>query len=207
MSVYKIMAAVMADISKVGIGKDQVNQQQRFKYRGVDDVMNALAPLLAKHGLLIIPRVQERTVTERESKSGGTLFHTVLRVDFDFVAASDGSKHTATVIGEAMDSGDKAANKAMSIAYKYAAFQAFCIPLEGTDPDAESHEVKHPPLPTHAEAIKAHLDHSRTDAAVQIFAGLTRDEKRAVWGRLTKAEQDRIKACQPREGKQTEVMQ
>lgn len=143
MNVYKAMAAVMADLSKVGIGKDQQNKQQGFKYRGVDDVMNTLAPSLSKHGLLIVPRVLDRLVTERESRSGGTLFHTVLRVEFDFIAAEDGSKHVVgPVIGEAMDSGDKAANKAMSIAYKYACFQAFCIPTEGMDPDAETHEVK-----------------------------------------------------------------
>lgn len=140
-AVYKAMAAVMADMSKVGVGKDQFNKQQGFKYRGVDDVMNTLAPSLSKHGLLIVPRVIERTVSERESKSGGTLFHTVLKVDFDFIAASDGSKYTTSLIGEGMDSGDKATNKAMAIAYKYACFQAFCIPLEGSDPDAESHEV------------------------------------------------------------------
>lgn len=147
-AVYKAMAAVMADLSKTGIGKGQQNKQQGFRYRGVDDVMNALAPCLSKHGLLVIPRVTERTVTERESKSGGTLFYTVLKVDFDFVAAEDGSKHTATMIGEAMDSGDKSSNKAMSIAYKYACFQAFCIPTEGEDkdPDATTHEVR--PEPT-----------------------------------------------------------
>lgn len=66
-----------------------------------------------------------------------------MRGDFDFVSTEDGSIHTVTTYGEAMDSGDKATNKAMSIAYKYAAFQAFCIPTEETavDPDAEVHQV------------------------------------------------------------------
>ena len=45
-----------------------------------------------------------------------------------------------------MDSGDKATNKAMSIAFKYACFQTFCIPTEEmVDPDAECHEVKPKP--------------------------------------------------------------
>lgn len=206
MRVYQAMAAVMSDLSKVGIGKDQVNQQQRFKYRGVDDVMNTLAPILAKHGLLIIPRVMDRTVTERESKSGGTLFHTVLRMEFDFVASEDGSKHTATVIGEAMDSGDKAANKAMSVAYKYAAFQAFCIPLEGADPDAETHEVRHPPLPTHAEAIAKWLDAGDALKALSIYSGLSNDDKVSAWGQLSKAHRERIRATGKKDT-QTEVIQ
>lgn len=162
LGVYKAMAAVMADISKVGVAKDQTNKQQGFKYRGVDDVMNALAPILSKHGLLIVPQVIDRAVTERESKSGGTLFHTVLRMQFEFIAAADGSKHVTAVIGESMDSGDKATNKAMSVAYKYACFQAFCIPLEG-DPDAQTHEVK----PNSVRAAVAEISGTGDEAPIE----------------------------------------
>ena len=65
-----------------------------------------------------------------------------VEAEFDFVSAEDGSRHTVKTFGEAMDSGDKATNKAMSAAYKYAAFQAFSIPTEGdNDADAQTHEV------------------------------------------------------------------
>lgn len=143
MTVYKAIHGVMTDLSKVGLGKDKTNSQQGFKYRGVDEVMNLLAPILSARGLLILPRVTKREVTERQSKSGGALFYVALDIEFDFVAAEDGSKHTVgPIIGEAMDSGDKASNKAMSIAYKYACFQAFCIPTEAdNDPDATAHDV------------------------------------------------------------------
>lgn len=126
-----------------GIKKDSVNQHQRFNFRGIDAVYNALAPALVKHKLVILPRMTERTVEERASARGGALFYVTVRAEFDFVSSEDGSKHTVVTYGEAMDSGDKATNKAMSIAYKYAAFQAFCIPTEETsiDPDAEVHEV------------------------------------------------------------------
>lgn len=148
--VYAAIAEVMAELAKVGIGKTNTNQSQKYKFRGIDDVYNALAPLLAKTKLLILPRVQSRTVTERDSKNGGALFYVVLDVEFDFVAASDASKHTVRVVGEAMDSGDKASNKAMSAAYKYACMEAFCIPTEGdNDADATTHEVasRHSPRP------------------------------------------------------------
>lgn len=144
MKVYSAIAAVMSDLSKIGIGKEKKNQQQGFMYRGVDDVMNALAPIISKHGLVILPRVVKRDCVERQSKNGGALFYVTLDMEFDFVAAEDDSKHVVgPVIGEAMDSGDKASNKAMSIAYKYACFQAFCIPTEAADPDSEVHEVVH----------------------------------------------------------------
>jgi len=145
MNVYKAICAITAEMSKIGISKDRKNQQQGYQFRGIDDVYGALSPLLAKHGLCVLPRVIDRTVSEQQSKSGGVLFYTTLKVEFDFVAAEDGSKHTVCTVGEAMDSGDKSSNKAMSAAYKYACFQAFCIPTEGdNDADAHTHEVVKP---------------------------------------------------------------
>jgi len=153
MSVYKAISAVARDMAEVGISKDRENRQQGFSFRGIDQVYNALAPMLAKHGLVILPRITERTVTERVTQKGGVLFYVVVKAEFDFVATEDGSKHTVVTYGEAMDSGDKATNKAMSIAYKYAAFQTFCIPTEQTaiDADAEVHHVK----PADADQILA----------------------------------------------------
>lgn len=140
--VYAAIAEVMAELAKVGIGKNNKNTQQGYKFRGIDDVYNALAPLLARTKLLILPRVLNRVVTERETKNGGVLFYVVLDVEFDLVSGVDGSKHTVRVCGEAMDSGDKATNKAMSAAYKYACMEAFCIPTEGdNDADAHTHEI------------------------------------------------------------------
>ena len=145
MKVYQAINAVQAALSVDGIGKNRTNTQgSGYKFRGIDDVYNALAPLLAKHGLVIIPRMMKRTSEERQSKSGGALFYVTVEAEFDFIAAEDGSSHTARTFGEAMDSGDKATNKAMSAAYKYAAFQTFAIPTEGNpDADAETHEVAH----------------------------------------------------------------
>lgn len=141
--VYAAISAVARDMAEVGISKDRENRQQGFSFRGIDQVYNALAPMLAKHGLVILPRITERTVTERVTQKGGVLFYVVVKAEFDFVATEDGSMHTIVTYGEAMDSGDKATNKAMSIAYKYAAFQTFCIPTEQTaiDADAEVHHI------------------------------------------------------------------
>jgi ERF superfamily len=135
--VYSAICGVISDLSKVGIAKDKRNIQQGYQFRGIDDVYGALSPLLAKHQLCILPRVVEREVTERPTKSGGVQFYTTLKVAFDFVSALDGSTHAIVTVGEAMDSGDKSSNKALSAAYKYACFQAFCIPVEG-DNDADA---------------------------------------------------------------------
>jgi hypothetical protein len=155
-SVYGAIAAVSADIAKVGISKDRTNTQQGFKFRGIDDVLNALSPLLARHKLIILPRVLSRTQTERATAKGGVLFSVVVDAEFDFISAEDGSRHTVRTFGEGMDSADKATNKAMSTAYKYAAFQAFCIPVEGAldEGDKDHHDV----APRGAQAQPPHVD-------------------------------------------------
>lgn len=141
-AVYRAIASVAGAVAKEGVAKDRRNSQQGYNFRGIDDVYNALAPHLSASGLVILPRVLTRTETERQTQKGGVLFYVVVEVEFDFVAAEDGSRHTVKTYGEAMDSADKATNKAMSAAYKYAAMQAFCIPTDGdNDADATTHSV------------------------------------------------------------------
>ena len=136
-NVYKAINAVQASLAKTGIAKNQQNQQQRYNFRGIDDIYNALASLLAVHGLCIMPTVLERVVVEVPTQRGGKMNHVTVKVRLDFISSEDGSCKPIEVYGEAMDSGDKATNKAMTAAYKVACFQVFCIPTEG-DNDADS---------------------------------------------------------------------
>lgn len=126
-NIFECINAVMRDVGAVG--KDSVNPQQNYKYRGIDAVMNALHPAMEKHGLFVLPDVIEQTREERQTSRGGVLIYSIVKVNYKFYAP-DGSFAEATVIGEGMDSGDKATNKAMSAAFKYALFQVFCIPTE-----------------------------------------------------------------------------
>ena len=140
MNIYESITAAMNDIGAVG--KTSKNQQQGFMFRGIDAVMNAINPALVKNKIFIVPEILEQTREERTNAKGTTLIYSVCRIKYTFYA-EDGTSISATVIGEGMDIGDKATNKAMSIAFKYACFQVFCIPTEEmADPDAECHEVK-----------------------------------------------------------------
>lgn len=140
--IYESINKIQAALAKSGIAKGRKNQQQGYAFRGIDDVYAALAPLLAEHGVCIFPRATERDCVERQTSRGGVLFYVTVRVEFDFVSSIDGSTHTCVTYGEAMDSADKATNKAMSAAYKYACLQTFCIPTEGdNDADATTHDV------------------------------------------------------------------
>ncbi len=137
--IYSAICGVMEDIGVVG--KNDTNKQQGFKYRGIDSVMNALNPAMIKHKIFSVPEVLEQTREERTTAKGATLIYSVCKMRYRFYA-TDGSSVDAVVVGEGMDSGDKATNKAMSVAFKYACFQTFCIPTEDLmdDPDADSHE-------------------------------------------------------------------
>ena len=155
------------------IAKDRSNQQQGFKFRGIDDVYNAMSPLLASAGLCVLPRVTRREVTERATKSGGVLFYVALDVEFDLCCAEDGSKHTIAVAGEAMDSGDKATNKAMSAAFKYACMQVFCIPTEGNpDADAETHDVAPRDIPSPKGDLGKNIDKDQAFASAAAMRDL-----------------------------------
>jgi hypothetical protein len=123
-----------------GLVKEQENKMQGFKYRGIDDAYNYLHDIFAKHQVFTVPRVTNMIREERTAKSGALLLYTMLTVDYDFFAV-DGSKVTTTVIGEAMDSGDKSCAKALAIAHKLSLFQITMLPtMLSADPDAEIHE-------------------------------------------------------------------
>jgi hypothetical protein len=187
MQVYKAINAVQAELATIGIVKDKRNSQGAgYNFRGIDDVYNAIAPLLAKHGLCILPRVLTRECVERQSKNGGALFYITVEAEFDFVSSEDGTKHTVKTFGEAMDSGDKATNKAMSAAYKYACFQAFSIPTEAKeDADYQTHEVK--PTLTNArfaQAVERIKEGKYTTDKLRETFSLTQEQEDSLIGAL-----------------------
>lgn len=140
--IYKAILGVMGEIGAVGKDKNFKSSQGSYKYRGIDDVMNALHPAMVKHKVFVVPVILEQTRENRVTKNGTAMVVSICRIRYEFYA-EDGSCVSAIVIGEGMDTGDKATNKAMSIAFKYACFQVFCIPTEEMcDPDAERPELE-----------------------------------------------------------------
>ena len=154
----KIYPAILMAMAEIGvIGKNRKNPQQGYQFRGIDEVLNSLQPALIKAKIFIVPRIMSMEQQERTAKSGGALIYTIVRGEYDFVSGEDGSKITASTYGEAMDSGDKSTNKAMSAALKYAVIQTLAIPTaELIDSEVDSHEpAKKPISPPKDEAPKA----------------------------------------------------
>lgn len=177
MNVYKAINDIQAELAKIGIAKGRVNQAQNFKFRSIDDVFNALSPLLAAHKLCILPRMISRTSTPQTNAKGTVMNYVCVEAEFDFIHSGDTSKHTIKTFGEAMDSGDKATNKAMSAAYKYAALQAFAIPTEA-DNDADAGLGEEP------ELTKEQIEQCKSD--LEACKSLT--ELQIQWGKMSHAE-------------------
>ena len=138
--IYERIVQVMKEIG--AIGKDSENKTQNSRYRSIDAVMNALQPALIRNRVVMIPEVLSVQRTDRMTSKGGVMTFSNVRMRYRFVAVEDGSRIEVVMEGEGMDSGDKASNKAMSVALKYACFQLFMIPTEEmVDPDQESHDV------------------------------------------------------------------
>jgi hypothetical protein len=139
-AIFKAIPAIMAEVG--AIAKDRTNVAQNYKFRGIDDVYNALHDLFIKYKIFTIPEVLEEKDDTVITSKGTTLFYARLKIKYTFFA-EDGSFVTAVVRGEGMDSGDKASNKAMAVAHKYALIQTFAIPTsDGVDPENESHDIK-----------------------------------------------------------------
>lgn len=136
--IYQKIANILKETK--AITKSEKNQQQGFKFRGIDNVMNELHELFAKNDVFILQEVQGFTTENRPTKSGGTNTFTRATIKFCYMT-TDGSHVDTVNVGEAMDSGDKGINKAMSIALKYSLLQMFLIPTEEQkDPDATTPE-------------------------------------------------------------------
>lgn len=145
LGVLRAIQSVSRAMATYGIGKNDKNASQGFNFRGIDSVLDALATPLVDAGLIVLPQVVDRVATERPTKAGGVQYHVALTVHFRLTAVEDGSTEYVTFQGEASDAGDKATSKALSMAYKYFAFQTFCIPVKGLD-DAD-HETPAPSAP------------------------------------------------------------
>lgn len=174
--IYGALAKVMAEVGVVG--KAKKNAQQGYQFRGIDDVVAHVQHVMAAQGVVVVPRVVGREREMVSTKSGGTMASVRLVVDHVFYA-QDGSSVTCTTLGEAMDSGDKASNKAMSAALKYALTQTLLIPTYETDRDTEeaspvmaaSPAMPVAPVAAKQDAARAVLIQAREVAAKPIAAG------------------------------------
>jgi len=158
------IAQALSEIMKAvgGIAKKDRNQAQGFNFRGIDSVVNAVSPALQKFGVVIVPSVEEYDYQTVEiGKNRTPMGHVRVKVTYTFIGAN-GDAIKATVVGEAMDSGDKATAKAMSVAFRTALLQSLSLPTDEVDPDATSYERSSAGDVLPAEAVITKINQSTT---------------------------------------------
>ena len=150
-TIQQALAAVMADVREVR--KTERNTGMNFNFRGIDAVLNACGPALRAHNVVVMPSVVEHTIVPTSTAGGKASFHVVVLVDYIFTGPA-GDSLTARVLGEAMDYGDKAVPKAMSVAFRTALLQALALPTDDPDPDAQSYERAAPSVESLLQQIQ-----------------------------------------------------
>jgi hypothetical protein len=153
MTVVERILKVMEHVGAITKDRAAPTQMGGYKFRGIDDVLNALQPALLKGGVLVVPYVEAVHREDRVTKSGANQIYTLVEAQYHFYGA-EGDKITAKVVGEGQDTGDKSANKAMSSAFKNAIIQVLSIKTEETERDSESSNVE-PPAPPAAKQKEA----------------------------------------------------
>jgi len=184
-TVYEALAAVMGDVRAVG--KTGRNAAQNYNFRGIDAVVNAVGPALRQHGVVVIPEVLDHSHETVPSANGKAMGHVVVRVAYEFIGPG-GDTLRATVVGEAMDYGDKATAKAMSVAFRTALLQSLTLPTDEPDPDSESFERGDPPaaggdsdrVPELLDRLSSVTDEDALTAIGQDIAGLNLSQQDKV---------------------------
>ena len=175
MNITQCLTAVMAEVGSVR--KAEQNTHQHFNFRGIDTVVNAVSPALREFGVVVVPEVIESHYGSVEVGNKRTLMgHARLLVRYTF-HGPDGDSLTTTVAAEAMDSGDKATAKAMSVAFRTALLQALCLPTDEADPDAETFQRSEP----FDEAAYLQKISEENEAATTV------DEVRALWQKVAQS--------------------
>ena len=192
-AIHTALAAVMEDCKAVA--KRDRNEHQRFLFRGIDAVVNAVGPVLRKHGVTVRPVVQSVTYDNVLTSTGKPA--TACRVIVDYVfGAGDGSELTATVAAEAWDNGDKAAPKAMSVAFRTALLQTLALPTDEPDPDAHTYE-RAPADPVRQARHDARRESRRAQPQQDTGEAITANTRAALFalmGQLVGTDEDQQRA-------------
>jgi hypothetical protein len=172
LTIAQALNEVMKEVGAVA--KKDRNASQGFNFRGIDAVVNAVSPALQKHGVIVVPSVEDYEYASVEiGKNRTVMGHVKVKVSYTFIGAG-GDAIKATVVGEAMDSGDKATAKAMSVAFRTALLQTLSLPTDEPDPDSQSYERSEKVVVDTTALAKAITEASELETLAKLGAYITK---------------------------------
>jgi hypothetical protein len=137
--VWRLLSEASREVGAVRKTQQAPGSIGGYQFRGVDAVVNAVHPVLARLGVIVLPEVLDVSRDTVPASNGKSMMNVTVRVRFTFHGpAGDGL--AVTVVGEAADTGDKASSKAQSVALRVALLQALLLPTDEPDPDASGYE-------------------------------------------------------------------
>jgi len=151
-NIYAVMSAAMEEVQAVR--KEGFNDSQKYNFRGIDQVVNAVGPIFRKHKIIPVPYMCAAKYRDVLTSTGKPSREVTVEAEYRFFGPA-GDYISATVPGESMDTGDKGTPKAMSVAYRIVLLQMLCIPTDDRDPDQDSYEraAKVDPYPAAKQAV------------------------------------------------------
>lgn len=184
-TIHEAILGVMMDIGRIGIAKSSKNREQNYDFRGIEQAMNMMAPIIRDRGITIEPNYSDLQIGEKATKSGGSMRLVTIKGTFKFTGPA-GDSITSSYYGEGMDSGDKAVTKAQSVAFRTALFQQFIVPTMAIDPETgEVILTRAEELEEIAQSMVQAFNDGKEVKAYETWLGVTdNEEKLKVWGHL-----------------------
>lgn len=138
-TVHVAWARVMTDVQ--AIRKDSTAQMGgTVRFRGVDATMNAFGAAQRRHGVIVRPVAVAPSYRDAATSNGKKMREATVIVTYE-ITGPRGDSLTCVSVGEALDTGDKATAKAMSVALRTLLLQAGMVPTEmPRDPDQHVYE-------------------------------------------------------------------
>lgn len=194
-AIYELIPKVMAEIGAVG--KDRKNEQQGYKFRGIEDFYNAAHPALVKHGVFCCPQVMQCESQDRINPTNGKAsIRVTLKVSHKFYGP-DGSFVDVVTCGEGIDSSDKATNKAMSAAMKYALIELFSVPTQDVE-DADRDDPQAGAKPVNVKRIEEDIPLQPTNGKERVTADpaslITQDQAKKLHMRFRDSLREELKS-------------
>ena len=183
--IFTALSAVKDEINSVGVAKARDNKKQGYKFRGIDDALDAFSGPLARNKILITPSYDKAEISDTDTRNGGSMRFAYVRGTFQFLSLVDGS---AIVVGpfegEASDTLDKALSKACSVAMRNMLFLTFTVPFMGEeDPDSEKASDEAADVASRVEPVVQSPAGGERKIDVTASQGKLLDAKLAAFGR------------------------